>query len=210
MQIAIIGSGSIGGGLGRAWRRAGHGVTFGAREPTDAELVALCSETGARAATIAESVKGAEVVVLAMPWGAVDAVLAATGDLAGVTVIDCTNAVKRGPQGMSLEYGHTTSSSEVLQAKIPKAHVVKSFNAQGAENLANPRYGEIAASNFYCGDDAEAKRKVGALIAEVGFEPVDSGPLANARLLEPLMLLWINVSRTVGSRDIAFKLLRRS
>lgn len=210
MQIAIIGSGNIGGGLGRAWRRAGHDVTFGARDPQEAELAALCQETGARAATITDSVKGAEVVVLAMPWAAVDSVLAAVGDLAGITVIDCTNAVKRGPQGMSLEYGHTTSSSEVLQAKIPKAHVVKSFNAQGAENLANPRYGDIAASNFYCGDDPEAKRKAAILIADVGFEPIDSGALQNARLLEPLMMLWINCSRTLGSRDIAFKLLRRT
>jgi hypothetical protein len=184
-------------------------VTFCAREPGDPELAKLCEEIGARAASISDSVKGADVVVLAMPWGALDAVLAATGDLAGVTVIDCTNAVKRGPQGMSLEYGHTTSSSEVLAAKIPKARVVKSFNAQGAENLANPRYGEVAASNFYCGDDAGAKDKVAALIADVGFEPIDAGPLANARLLEPLMMLWITCSRTVGSRDIAFKLLRR-
>ena len=110
---------------------------------------------------------------------------------------------------MALEYGHTTSSAEVLQARIPRAHVVKSFNAQGAENLATPHYGEITASNFYCGDDAEAKRTVATLIADVGFEPIDAGPLASARLLEPLMLLWITCSRTLGTRDIAFKLLRR-
>lgn len=209
MQITIIGSGNIGGGLARAWRRAGHAVTFGARDPAEAELVALCEEIGARAVPVAGSALGADVVVLAMPFAALDAVLAATGDLAGVTVIDCTNAVKRGPEGMSLEYGHTTSSAEQLQARIPRAHVVKSFNAQGAENLASPRYGDVAASNFFCGDDADAKRKVATLIADVGFEPVDAGALANARLLEPLMLLWITCSRTVGTRDIAFKLLRR-
>lgn len=209
MQVTIIGSGNIGGGLGRAWQRAGHVVTFGAREPGDQELATLCEQTGARAASIADSTQGAEVVVLAMPWGAIDGVLAAVGELAGVTVIDCTNAVKRGPNGMELEYGHTTSSAEQLQARIPKAHVVKSFNAQGAENLANPRYGDVAASNFYCGDDAEAKRKVATLVADVGFEPIDAGPLASARLLEPLMLLWMSCSRTIGTRDVAFKLLRR-
>jgi predicted dinucleotide-binding enzyme len=209
MRITIIGSGSIGGGLGRAWRRAGHAVTFGARDPGDKELVALCEQTGARATSIADSAKDAEVVVLAMPWGALDSVLGAVGELAGVTVIDCTNAVKRGPQGMALEYGHTTSSSEQLQARIPKAHLVKSFNAQGAENLANPRYGDLAASNFFCGDDADAKRRVATLVTEVGFEAIDAGPLANARLLEPMMLLWMACSRTAGTRDIAFKLLRR-
>jgi predicted dinucleotide-binding enzyme len=158
---------------------------------------------------VADSVKNADVVALAMPFAALDAVIAATGDLAGKVVIDCTNAVKRGPDGMTLEFGHTTSSGEQVQHKLPKARVVRSFNAQGAENLANPVYGGVAASNFYCGDDAEAKRVVAQLIAEVGFEPIDAGPLTSARLLEPLMLLWITTSRTQGTRDIAFKLLRR-
>lgn len=209
MKIAIIGSGNIGGGLARAWRRTGHDVTFGARNTSDAELTALCSETGARATSVAESVRDADVVVLAMPFGAVDSVLDATGDLAGKTVIDCTNAVERGPQGMTLKFGHTTSSGEQLQARMPRAHVVRSFNAQGAENLATPVYGGVAASNFYCGDDAGAKATVGQLIADVGFEPIDAGPLASARLLEPLMLLWMTTSRQLGTRDIAFKVLRR-
>lgn len=209
MKIAIIGSGHIGGGLARAWRTSGHAVTFGARDPAEAELAKLCEQIGARAASIADSVKDTDVVTLAMPFSALEAVLVATGDLAGLTVIDCTNAVKRGPQGMELEYGHTTSSAEELQKRIPRARVVKSFNAQGMENLANPRYGDIAASNFFCGDDADAKTKVATLIADIGFEPIDAGPLANARLLEPLMLLWMACSRTAGTRDIAFKLLRR-
>jgi 8-hydroxy-5-deazaflavin:NADPH oxidoreductase len=209
MKIAIIGSGNIGGGLARAWRKAGHDVTFGARNPADAELVALCNETGARAAAVGDAARGADVVVLAMPFAALDSVIDATGDLAGKIVIDCTNAVARGPDGMTLAYGHTTSSGEQVQAKYPRAHVVRSFNAQGAENLANPVYGGVAASNFYCGNDAGAKRTVAQLIAEVGFEPIDAGPLVSARLLEPLMLLWITTSRQLGTRDIAFKLLRR-
>ncbi|HUS29888.1 MAG TPA: NADPH-dependent F420 reductase [Kofleriaceae bacterium] len=209
MRIAIIGSGNIGGGLGRAWKRKGHDVTFGARNPEDAELLALCNETGAHAASVSDSVRNADVIALAVPYAALDEVLAATGELDGKVVIDCTNAVERGAGGMQLKYGHTTSSAEQLQARIPKAHVVRSFNAQGAENLANPSYGGVPASNFYCGDHADAKRVVAQLVSDVGFEAVDAGPLASARYLEPLMLLWINVSRTVGSRDIAFKLLRR-
>src|SRR4051812_21026334 len=182
MKIAIIGSGNIGGGLGRAWRKAGHAVTFGARDPAEPELAALCTETGATAARVTEAVRGADGVAFAMPFGALDDVIAETGDLAGITVVDCTNAVTRGPAGMTLQYGHTTSSGEQVQAKLPKAHVVRSFNAQGAENLANPVYGGVAASNFYCGDDANAKRTVHQLIADVGFEPIDAGPLVSARL----------------------------
>jgi predicted dinucleotide-binding enzyme len=190
MQIAIIGSGNIGQGLGNAWSKHGHVIKYGGREP----------------ASIRDAVEGAEIVVLAVPFAALASVLAAAGDLAGRIVIDCTNGVA---PGMKLIYGHTTSAAEELAAKLPGARVFKSFNAQGAENLANPIYDGVRASNFFCGDDVEGKQIVRQLVEEVGFEAIDAGGLAAARLLEPLMLLWIATSRAVGSRDIAFKVLRR-
>lgn len=206
MKIAIIGSGHIGGGLGRAWAKKGHAVTFGARDPKDAELSAMCASIGARAATVAEAAKEAEVVVLAAPFKALDDVLAQTGDLAGKVVVDCTNAVA---PGMALQYGHETSAVEELQKKIPRARVFKSFNAQGAENLANPSYDGVPATNFFCGDDEEGRKVVKQLVEDVGFDPVDAGPLANARFVEPMMILWILSSQAMGTRDLAFKLLRR-
>jgi 8-hydroxy-5-deazaflavin:NADPH oxidoreductase len=206
MHIAIIGSGHIGGGLGRAWAAKGHVVTFATRDPRDPDLKVLLDETHAKAATIADAALAADVVVLAMPYGALADVLSSTGELAGKVVIDCTNAVAA---GMKLVYGHTTSSAEELQKRIPKARVVKSFNAQGAENLRDPIYGGVAASNFFCGDDAAARAIVKQLVEDVGFEAIDAGPLENARLLEPLMLLWMAASKSLGTRDIAFKVLRR-
>ena len=207
MHIAIVGSGRIGGGLGRAWRARGHQVTFGVRDPEDADVAALCAETGARATDVAASTDGADVIVLAVPYAAVDAVLGELGArVNGRVVIDCTNALNPGP---TLKFGHTTSSAEELQKKIPEARVFKSFNAQGAENLANPVYGGIRATNFYCGDDAEGKALVHQLVEDAGFDPVDAGPLASARYVEPAMMLWVSCSRTLGTRDIAFRLLRR-
>ena len=206
MKIAILGSGKIGGGLARAWRKKGHEITFGARDPAEAELATLCAELGASAATIRDAVAGAEVVVLAVPFKALDEVIAAAGSLAGKVVVDCTNAV--GP-GMQLIYGHTTSAAEELAQKLPGARVFKSFNTQGAENLENPLYDEGRATNFFCGDDPAGKQLVKQLVEDVGFEAIDAGQLAAARLLEPLMLLWIASSRALGTRDIAFKLLRR-
>jgi NADPH-dependent F420 reductase len=208
MKIAIIGSGHIGAGLARAWVKKDQ-VTFGARNPSDPKLAALCTELKASAALSKDAVQDAEVVVLAMPFGALDGVLQEVGDLAGKIVIDCTNAVERGPQGMSLKFGHTTSAAEELQKKIPGAKVFKSFNAQGAENLANPVYHGVKASNFFCGDDAEAKKIVKQLIEDVGFDAVDVGVLRNARVLEPMMLVWMFSAQSTGSRDIAFALLRR-
>ena len=206
MNICIIGSGHIGAGLARAWSKKGHDVVLGARAPQDAELVALCASLGAKAATVADGPRDADVVVFAMPFAALEDVLGATGDLAGKVVIDCTNAVER---GMTLKYANTTSAAEELQKRLPKARVFKSFNAQGAENLANPTYTEGPASNFFCGDDVDGKRVVKQLVEDVGFEAIDAGPLKNARLLESVMLLWIACSQSLSTRDLAFKVLRR-
>lgn len=204
MRIAIVGSGNIGAGLGRAWSAKGHAVTFAARTPEEPDLVALARDIGASVATIADALPSADVVVLAMPFGAAPAVAAALPSWHGRLVIDCTNPI--GP-GFTLLHGHTDSGSEAIQRLMPGANVVKSFSAQGAENLAHPVYDGVAASNFYCGDDAGAKAVVRDLIAEVGFEPIDVGSLTSARYLEPLTMLWITTSRTLG-RQFAFKVLR--
>jgi hypothetical protein len=206
MKICIIGSGHIGAGLARAWSKRGHALVFGARNPDDAELLSLCRELGASAASVGAAPKDAEVVVLAVPYGAIEAVLGEVGSLAGKVVIDCTNAVER---GMTLKYGHTTSSAEELQKHIPQARVFKSFNAQGAENLARPEYPAGRATNFFCGDDADGRNLVKQLVEDVGFDAVDAGPLKNARLLEPMMLLWVACAQSLGTRDVAFRLLRR-
>jgi 8-hydroxy-5-deazaflavin:NADPH oxidoreductase len=204
MRIAIVGSGNIGAGLGRAWSAKGHAVTFAARNVDDPDVVTLARDTGAGVAAIPEALAAAEVVVLAMPFGAATAVAQALPRWDGKLVIDCTNPI--GP-GFTLLHGHTDSGSEVIARLMPGAHVVKSFSAQGAENLAHPVYGGVAASNFYCGDDAAAKATVRGLITEVGFEPIDVGGLASARYLEPLTMLWITASRSLG-RQFAFKVLR--
>jgi hypothetical protein len=191
MKIAIIGNGRIGGGLARAWQQHGHELAIADRDRASTE----------------QAVRTSDIVVLAVPYAALSDVIAAVPPAAwtGKAVVDCTNAVEHG----QLVFGHTTSAAEELAKKLPGAHVMKSFNAQGAENLANPSYGGVAATNFYCGDDADAKRALRTLIEQIGFEPVDAGPLASARLLEPLMLLWIKSAQAVGARDIAFKILRR-
>jgi predicted dinucleotide-binding enzyme len=204
MRIAIVGNGNIGAGLARAWTATGHAVTFAARQPEEPEVAALARDIGADVATIADALASADVVVLAMPFGAAPAVAAALPSWHGRLVIDCTNPI--GP-GFTLLHGHTDSGSEAIQRLMPGARLVKSFSAQGAENLAHPVYDGVAASNCYCGDDAEAKAVVRGLIAEVGFEPIDVGGLTSARYLEPLTMLWITASRTLG-RQFAFKILR--
>ena len=202
-----IGSGHIGGGLGRAWAKHGHTIVYGARDLADPELTALCQEIGASAASVSDAPRDADVVVMGVPWAALDDVLGSLGDLAGKVVIDCMNAVER--PAVVLHFGGLPRGPRRCRRSYPGARVVKSFNAQGAETIANPVYNGVRAANFFCGDDPEAKQIVKGLIEEVGFEAIDAGALKSARYLEPLMLLWLQSSQALGTRDLAFKLLRR-
>ncbi len=209
MRIAIVGAGNVGTTLGRGWLARGHGVVFGLRDlgaERQAKLRTAAGD-GAQAADPAGAAAGAEVVVLATPWGAARAAIESCGDLAGKVLLDCTNPL-RGDLG-GLELGLTTSGGEQLAGWAPEARVVKIFNTTGIENMADPRYPEGPATMFLCGDDAGAKRTAAALAADLGFEPVDVGPLSRSRLLEPLALLWIRIAIDAGSRDLAFRLVRR-
>lgn len=205
MKIAIIGSGNIGAALGRAWMLKGHSVTYGVRDLAHPGLPPPLTSSGAKTATVADAVTVADVVVLAVPFGAVADVARAIPDWQSKIVVDCTNAIGPGP---SLLHGHTDSGAEVNARLLRGAHLVKSFNAQGAENLSNPAYDGVPVSNFYCGDSAEAKAIVRKLIEDVGLEPIDVGDLKAARFLEPTTLLWFAASRALGTRFIGFKVLR--
>ena len=211
MMIAIIGAGNVGGTLGRRWvDSASNTIVFGVRDPAEPKVRELVASIGASAsaATVADSVRDAEVVVLATPYHAAQSALANAGSLAGKTLLDCTNPLRSDLAG--LEIGQTTSAGEQVAGWAPGAHVVKVFNTTGFNNMANPDYGGVPATMFYAGDDAKAKAVAHELAAQIGFDPVDAGPLVNARMLEPLAALWVYlaVHGNIG-REFAFKLLLR-
>lgn len=208
MKIAIIGTGSVGNALGRGFAKAGHEVVFGVRDTAKPEVGKLVEETGARAASVAEAVSGAEVVVLAMPWGAAQDVIRSAGGLDGQIVFDCLNPLK--PDLSGLDTGSARSAAEQVAAWAPGARVVKVFNTTGAGNMADPHYGDDRATMLYCSDDAGAKEVAAKLAGDLGFEPVDAGPLSAAYLLEHFAMLWIHLAYGAGlGRNIAFKLMRR-
>lgn len=206
MRIAIIGAGNVGTTLGRRWTRARHQVTYGVRDPGSAKAEALAQE-GVRVCLAPQAVERSEVVVLATPWAQAQAAVEALGDLGGRPLLDATNPLA---PGLTLAVGDGSSGGELVQAWAPTARVVKIFNTTGVENMASPVYGDQAASMFYCGDDEQACAVAAKLATDLGFDAVPAGPLRNARLLEPLALLWINLAMAqVAGRGIAFKLLRR-
>jgi 8-hydroxy-5-deazaflavin:NADPH oxidoreductase len=206
MRIAIIGAGSVGSALGQAWLKRGEDVLWGLRNPADPKYASLPRE---RIKAPAEAVKTAEVVVIATPWSATEAAVKGLGRLAGKIVIDCTNPLGMGPDGLQLAIGFTTSAGEQVAAWASGAHVFKTLNATGAGNMA--RAGDYPQRPMMpvAGDDAASKPRVMELVAKLGFEPVDAGPLRNARLLEPLAMLWIDQAMKRGrGRDFAFAMTK--
>lgn len=210
MRIGIIGVGNVGGTLGRSWAKLGHDVLFGVLDPTAPKVQSLLKETGnkARAGSVAEAAAHGEVVVFATPWAATQDAVRRAGDLTGKIIFDCTNPLKEDLSGLAV--GHTNSGAEQVAAWASSNRVVKIFNTTGFENMAQPSYGGSAITMFFAGDDVEAKRVAAQLAQAMGFDPVDAGPLANARFLEPLAFLWIYLATKQGhGTDIAYKLLHK-
>ena len=213
MKVGIIGAGNVGGTLGAAWaKKAGHDIVFGVRDPKAEKVQALLGKIGgkAKAVTVAEAAAAADFIVLSTPWPATEAAIRSMGDLKGKVILDATNPLSRGPDGISLEIGHGISGGEKVQGWASGASVFKTLNTTGFGTMAEPVFNGVKSLMFVAGDDAANKPKVLALIGELGFDVVDAGPLRQARLLEPHALLWIDLSLARGlGRDWAFARVKR-
>jgi 8-hydroxy-5-deazaflavin:NADPH oxidoreductase len=198
MRIGILGSGLMGGKLGTIFARAGHDVVF-SYSHSKKKLDKLARDAGgsARAGTPAEAAKDADVLLLAVHWSRFDDVLKKAGNLSGKVVVTCSLPMNDDDTGLVV--GRTSSGAEKLAKKIPKARVVSAFNTVPSEVLFSVfetagRGKQEAGSGtrpslLYCGDNAKAKDVAARLIRDVGFEPVDAGPLRIARYTEPFALL---------------------
>jgi len=207
MRIAIIGAGNVGRALAAGWSKRGHEVRLGVRNPADAKYRDLAA---LRLAVPGEAAAGAEAIVLATPWPATEAAVRGLGDLAGRIVIDCTNPLGMGPQGLGLVLGYDTSAGELVAQWATGAAVFKAFNTTGANNMAGLGGYTVAPVMFVAGDDAAKKPAVLGLARDLGFEAIDAGPLRNARLLEPFAMLWIDQALNRGAgRDFAFAVVRK-
>ncbi|HYB10262.1 MAG TPA: NADPH-dependent F420 reductase [Alphaproteobacteria bacterium] len=209
MKIAVIGTGSVGATLGRRWAELGHAIRFGARDQTDASAKATVGaiKGDARLMSVADAAKDAEVVVLATPYDANAAAIASAGNLAGKVLIDVTNPIS--PKG-SLAVGFDSSGAEQVAKLAPGARVYKAMNQVGFEVMADASFTAGKPVMFIAGDEPEGKKIVLDLVSSLGFEAVDAGELAIARLIEPYAMLWIHLmARRKMGRRFAFGLLRR-
>jgi predicted dinucleotide-binding enzyme len=202
MKISILGAGNVGNALGAGWAKQGHEVIFGVRDPGK-----KTSAESARIVAVKDAAQISSIIVLAVPWNAVPDVIGEAGDLTGKIILDATNPLLPDLSGLDSPAG--TSGGEKV-AELARVPVVKIFNTTGYPNMANPDYNGERATMLYCGDDANAKSTAAVLASDLGFEPVDAGPLRQARLLEPLALLWITLAlKQALGPNVAFKLMRR-
>ena len=195
MRVAIIGVGNVGKALGSAAVAAGHSVVLTASDP--AHAVAAAQAVGATAAASnAEAVRGADLVVLAVPGGAVRAVAAEIADAVGSgVVVDSTNPLNATYSDLDIQ---GVSGAADLQALLPSAKVVKAFNTVFASRWAAPTENGESLDLYIAGDDADAKSRVADLGASLGFRPLDVGGLRMARSLEELAFLNITLNAGNG------------
>ena len=191
MRIGILGSGLMGAKLGTLFARAGHEVVFSCARH-QAKLKSLAKDAGrnAHAGSPREAVLDAGALLLAVHWLRVDDVLSEAGDLAGKVIVTCS--LPMDADNTRLVIGQTSSGAEELAKQVPEARVVCAFNTVPSEvffGVYEARRKSARPSLVYCGDDAGSKEVAAGLIRDVGFEPVDAGPLRIARYTEPFALL---------------------
>ena len=191
MRIGILGSGLMGGKLGTIFARAGHEVVFSyAHSPRKLQRLAREARGRARAGTPREAAKNADALLLAVHWSRVDDVLKQAGSVAGKVIVTCS--LPMSADDSRLVVARTSSGAEALARKARKATVVSAFGTVPSEVFfdvfAAKRRRRRRPSLLYCGDDRDAKDVAARLIRDVGFEPVDAGPLRIARYLEPFTM----------------------
>ena len=211
MRIAFIGYGNVGGALADQLQKLGHEVTLAARDANSPNVKEAVGRNAAlTVASLAAAVADAAVVFVATPFQAVEAALTPlAAALAGKVVVDCTNPV--GP-GLTHGLANAQSGTEMIQKLLPAAKIVKAFTIYGYENFEDPSYPSynVKPVMMYCGDDTDAKAVVGGLIAELGWEPLDVGGVAQALHLEHMTLLWVRYVRVERhSPNIVWAALRR-
>ena len=195
MKFAIIGSGNVGTSVARAATGAGHDVVVA--DPSEAGLSAIAEQAPVQTTTSnSEAVLGADVVVLAVPFSAVEQLAAdLSSELHDKIVIDVTNPLAADLSGLAT---NGISAAELVQQAAPGARVVKAFNTVLAANQADPSVDSIQLDGFVAGDDDDAKATVAGLLDQIGFRSIDVGALSASRYLEGMAFLNIALNARNG------------
>ena len=200
MKIGILGSGNMGRSLGIVWAEQGHEVFFGGRTTEKGQKVAEVAGNNTKGGTNDEAAKFGEVLLYTIRGVDPHEVLESTDVLTDKVIIDCNNfEIPKDFDYEAIEY----SLAEKLASEVPQAHIVKAFNtfAQEVFELAPSPLNDYDVSCFVAGDNEAAKQTVMQLAKDIGFTPVDSGKLRNARMLEKLgdLIRYQIIGQELGS-----------
>ncbi|MEK9134505.1 MAG: NADPH-dependent F420 reductase [Pseudomonadota bacterium] len=192
MHIAILGTGKMGGTVGRRLASAGHKIIYGSRDPNgNSHRFADYPNISVKSYVVAS--KEGEMAIIAVPWAfALDLVGSLKDELGGKIVVDLTNPLA--PDASHLVVGGADSAAEQIARTLAHSKVVKAFNGITADNFANPRFSGEVAQVFYCGDDGDSKAIVHTLIESCGYQGKECGALSNARYLEAIAMLWLQLA----------------
>ncbi|HEU4527736.1 MAG TPA: NADPH-dependent F420 reductase [Actinomycetota bacterium] len=207
MNVAIIGTGNVGGALARTLSSAGHQIVVTSTTPEEAQ--ALANEVGGRSVrSNVEAIEAADIVIMAVPFDAIGSIVAEVGaTLEGKVVIDVTNRMSQDNPGSVVD---GTSNAEQVQSMVPGAYVVKAFNTVLASRQADPKIADMPVDNFVAATDPAAKATVVDLVRSIGMRPIDAGPLEAARVLEGMGALNIFLNMQGGTWQNAWKLVEPS
>lgn len=214
MKIGIIGSGIVGQVLAKAFILEGNDVMLGTRNPSKEEVVQFKNENpDALTGTFEETAKFAEIIVLSTKGTVAENAisLAGTQNFSNKIIIDTTNPIADVPPDNGVLKYFTTlevSLMEQIQRMIPEAKVVKAFNSVGNTIMYKPDFASGKPTMFICGNDANAKQTVTAILESFGWETEDMGTVEAARAIEPLCILWCIPGFLRNQWSHAFKLLK--
>ena len=199
-KIAVIGTGNVANALGPGFANQGNVIVYGSRNPSEQKVKDLIAKTGhgATAASDQDAVKGADIVVIAVPGTAAGEVVKQLGDLSGKIILDPTNLANRNTPDGNVDYAKpagANSNAELIQSLAPRAKVVKAFNTLNVGQMSNPASAGGPITIPICGDDAQAKATIAGLVKGMGLEVVDLGPLRYANALEQMLVIWANARR---------------
>jgi hypothetical protein len=212
-KIGVIGSGTVGRTLALGFDKHGYETMIGARRPEKVNTFRNQERPNIAVGTFEEAAVFGEIIVLAVKGTAAkDVARTLKNDLEGKIVIDATNPIAdMPPEDGVLRYFTSLERSlmEDLQEIVPKAKIVKAFNTVSSHNMVNPDFGDDIPSMMICGNDEDAKKRVGEIVNEFGFEPEDFGSVKGARALEPFVMLFCIPGFLRNSWTHGFKMLHR-
>jgi len=205
MNIAIIGTGNVGGALALSWAKKGHQINLGVRDVNSFKGKELLNIPNIAVFEVNEAVNKSAVILIATPALSTIEVVKSLGDTSGKIIIDSMNIIMgKGPEGY-------TNTADAILKNTQTKDVVKCFNTTGFNNMQNPMYGNVNIDMFVAGNSVKGKEIAIQLAKDAGFaECYSVGGNDKFQMMEQFAWFWINLAMMQGQgRGIAFKLLKR-